>query len=286
MWADYHVHSEYSDDSTQKMTEQLDRALELGLDELCFTDHVDYGIKRDWDDPRGIVVKPGEPEKGIPPVPLANVDYPRYFAELSALQERYAGRIAVKKGLECGTQVITVAENEALVKKYADQLDFVLLSVHQVDNQEFWTGDFQRGRTQAQYNERYYREIYEVQRRFTGYSVLAHLDLIRRYDPQGDYPFPEVRDQVAEILSLAIRDGKGIEINTSSWHYGLADTTPAREILALYKDLGGRILTMGSDAHSTRYVGDHFADAAAILRGIGFTQYCTFDHREPVFHEL
>ena len=184
-------------------------------------------------------------------------------------------------------QVGTIPKYEALFEKYADKLDFVLLSIHQVENKEFWNQEFQQGRSQQEYNERYYQEMYDVMKNFKHYSVLAHLNLISRYDKQGKYPFAAIRDMVAEILKLAIADGKGIELNTSSWHYGLDDTMPARDILRLYKDLGGRILTIGSDAHSIRYLADHLEDARAILRDeIGMKEIYTFEDMEPMGHRL
>lgn len=288
MYADYHLHCEFSDDSREPMEAQIRRAIELGLDELCFTDHVDYGIKRDWSE-KDIQWRGGD-GMGTPidqMDPMANVNYPEYFAKIDRMRETYKGKVAIRKGLEFGVQTITVERYQRLYDNYADQLDFVLLSVHQVDNLEFWTQDFQRGKTQQEYNERYYQEIYAVQQAFKDYAVLAHLDHLVRYDKQGVYPFERVRDIVAEILRLAIEDGKGIEVNTSSWHYGLSDTQPSRAILRLYKDLGGRVITVGSDAHSTRYLADHVRDAYAILRDeIGFSEFCTFDHMEPVFHRL
>lgn len=176
---------------------------------------------------------------------------------------------------------------ERLFAKYQDELDFVLFSMHQVDNKEFWTQDFQRGRSQKEYNEAYYEEIFKTMKAFKHYSVLAHLDLLVRYDKAGRCPFENVRDLVAEILKQAIADGKGIEVNTSSWHYGLSDTQPSRDILHLYKDLGGRIITVGSDAHQTSYLADHIKDAYAILRDeIGFTEIATFEHMQPIFHKL
>lgn len=289
MKADYHLHCEFSDDSTEPMENQIGQAIAIGLDEICFTDHVDYGIKRDWDDPRGIEYRNGD---GISSPagcrdPIANVDYPNYFAKLHRMQEQYKGKITIKAGLEFGIQTITISDYEKLYNRYEDQLDFVLLSMHQVNNQEFWTGDFTRGRTQKEYNDAYYDEIYKVQQKFKNYSVLAHLDLLARYDPAGVYPFEMEKDRIAAILELAIKDGKGIEINTSSWHYGLADTQPSKKILRLYKDLGGEIITIGSDAHKKEFLGNHFADARRILRDeIGFTQFCTFDHMEPVFHPI
>ena len=126
-----------------------------------------------------------------------------------------------------------------------------------------------------------------MQQQFKNYSVLAHLDLLARYDPTGVYPFEKEEEKIAEILKLAIKDGKGIEINTSSWHYGLKDTQPSRKILKLYKDLGGKIFTFGSDAHKTEFLGDHFAEARKIVRDeIGIKEFCTFDHMVPTFHPI
>ena len=99
-----------------------------------------------------------------------------------------------------------------------------------MDDAEFWTGDFQRGRTQREYNDAYYNELLEVVSHYSGYSVLGHLDLIKRYDPAGIYPFEKNRDVIAEILTRAIADGKGIEVNTSSFRYGLPD------LQALHRD--------------------------------------------------
>ena len=288
MRADYHIHCEFSDDSRTPMEEQVERAIELGLDEICFTDHVDYGIKKDWDE-GNIEYRGGDGMSSSKEEmdPIANVDYPKYFEKLDRMREIYKGKITVKNGLEFGIQTITVDKFEKLFDRYKDILDFVLLSMHQVDNLEFWTQDFQRGRTQKEYNEKYYQEIYDVQKVFKNYSVLAHLDLLGRYDEQGFYPFELVEDMIAEILKLAIADGKGIEVNTSSWHYGLPDTQPSRKILRLYKDLGGKIITVGSDAHVTKFLADHLDDAYAILKDeIGFTEICTYDHMQPVFHKL
>jgi len=288
MYADYHVHSEFSDDSREPMEKQIERAIELGLDEICFTDHVDYGVKKDWNE-GDIQWRPGDGVNydACTPDPLANVNYPEYFAKLLRMKETYKEKISIRQGLEFGIQRITLDPFERLFDKYRDELDFVLLSVHQIDNLEFWQSGFQKGKTQKEYNELYYKEIYEIQKRFKHYSVLAHLDMIIRYDEQGIYPFENVEDIIAEILKLAIADGKGIELNTSSWHYGIKDTTPSRAILKLYKDLGGRIITIGSDGHSVRYLADHFQEGYRILKEeIGFREICTFDHMEPKFHLL
>lgn len=283
MRTDYHVHTEFSGDSDYPMEQVVQDAIALGLDEICFTDHVDYGIKRDWDDPAGILYckgGPGEPEN----LPLANVDYPRYEQRIQELQERYAGRIALKFGMEFGVQTHTIPQYQKLFAQYP--FDFIILSVHQVEDKEFWTQDFQTGRTQKEYTERYYAELLALVRQYHDYSVLGHLDLIARYDPAGSYPFEAIKPILTEILQTVIADGKGIEVNTSSHRYGLADLTPARDILRLYRELGGRILTIGSDSHKPAHLGAYIDQTKQELRELGFTEFCTFERMQPVFHSL
>ena len=153
-------------------------------------------------------------------------------------------------------------------------------------NQEFWNGTFQQGRTQDEYNMGYYEEMLRVAQRFDHWSVLGHLDLIKRYDQAGPWPDANARDIVAEILEEAIRRGKGIELNTSSIRYGLTDLTPSTELLRLYRDLGGRILTIGSDSHKPEHLGAHIPMMRERLKDIGFTEFCTFQDMEPMFHKL
>lgn len=276
MFADYHVHSEYSDDSTYPLEQVIRDAIGMGMDEICITDHVDYGIKKDWDAGEEIAYRGSQP--------LANVDYPRYMAALRDMQSRYGDRIRIRVGLEFGIQTHTIPQFRALLTRYP--LDFVILSIHQVENQEFWTQEFQHGRTQREYNERYYEELLAVVQQYQGYSVLGHLDLITRYDKQGVYPFERVRPLVEAILRRVIADGKGIEVNTSSHRYGLTDTTPSVAILQLYRELGGTILTIGSDSHAPAHLGTHIEEARALLRDLGFRQFCTFEQMQPVFHPL
>lgn len=274
MKTDYHVHTYYSDDSTTTMEDAVKNAILKQMDEICFCDHVDYGIKRDWDDPRGII-NDGERL-------YANVDYPKYVKEIGFLQEKYKGKIRIKMGMEFGMQEHTIKEFQKLYESY--NFDFIILSNHQVDNKEFWNGEFQKGKTQREYQEKYYDSLYKVISKYKNYSVLGHLDLIKRYDQVGLYPDEEAMDWIEPILKMVIQDGKGIEINTSSWQYGLTDTTPSRAILKKYLELGGKIITIGSDAHTTDRILDHEDDAKKILKEIGFKEYCTFDQMKPIFH--
>lgn len=274
MFADYHIHTEFSDDSVYKMEEVVKDAMTLGMDEICFTDHVDYGVKGDWDESSAV---PKQPED-------INVNYPLYTQQIRTLQEQYGHKISIKMGMEFGIQTHTIPKFETLFHRYP--FDFIILSVHQVDDQEFWTQDFQKGRTQAEYNERYYQELLNVVRIYKDYSVLGHLDMITRYDEQGVYPFEKVSDTIAEILKIVIADGKGIEVNTSSHRYGLNDLTPSRDILNLYKKLGGTVLTLGSDSHIPAHLGAYIEETKRELRAMGFETYCTFEGMQPVFHEM
>lgn len=277
MLADYHVHTAFSDDSAYPLEDVCRDAVARGLTEICITDHVDYGVKSDAGEPP-IRLENGEP--------VTNVDYPRYFAALEAARGQWAPELHVAHGLELGVQMCTLDAYRRLLDTWRDHMDFAILSIHQVDNREFWNGDFQRGRTQAEINDAYYQELLHVVGAFKDYAVLGHLDLIRRYDPFGAYPFERVRDLVAEILRAVIESGHGIEVNTSGIRYGLGCFQPADEVLALYRDLGGRIVTVGSDSHKPEHLGAHLTRAQDLLRSLGFTHVCTYRAWEPVFHRL
>lgn len=276
---DYHIHSWYSADSMVPMEQTVQDALRLGLAEICFTDHVDYGVKQDWQ-PLTLCYDPAD-KAGQP---LRNVNYPAYFAEVQRLQRQYAGRIAIRSGLEFGVQTHTIPLYEQLYARWP--MDFVILSCHQVEDTTFWDQRFQTGRTQQEYQQRYYEEILQVIRRYRGYSVLGHLDMIARYDKAGPYPFENIREVVTAILRQAIEDGKGLEVNTSCWRYGLSDLTPCRDILRLYRALGGEILTIGSDAHKPGHLGAHLQETIDALRALGFSAICTFQNGQPIFHDL
>lgn len=276
MLADYHVHTEFSDDSAYPMENVVKDAVRIGLDEICFTDHVDYGVKVDWDSEIKTSYRNGKP--------LANVNYPKYVEQIRKMQNLYGDKITIKMGMEFGMQMHTIPQFESLYGKYP--FDFIILSVHQVEDKEFWTQDFQRGRTQKEYNERYYEEILNLVNHYQNYSVLGHLDLIVRYDEMGIYPFQKVKNYVKEILKKVIAEGKGIEVNTSSHRYGLADTTPSKEILRLYYELGGRIITLGSDSHKPEHLGTYMKEAKELLNSIGFHEFCTYEKMQPIFHTL
>ena len=283
MRADYHVHTEFSDDSDYTMEKVVQDAIAMGLDEICFTDHVDYGIKKDWDEPGEMIYRKGgsgEPDE----MPLANVHYPTYYETFKEMRALYGDKVELKLGLEFGMQAHTIEKYEKLFERFP--FDFIILSVHEVEDKEFWTQDFQHGRTQKEYNERYYEELLYLVQHYHNYSVLGHMDLITRYDKAGTYPFEKLKLILTKILKTVIADEKGIEVNTSSHRYGLSDLTPSRNILKLYRELGGTIITIGSDSHKPEHLGAFIDETKQELKILGFKEFCTFDKMKPIYHQL
>lgn len=262
MLADYHIHTKHSNDSTYPMEDMVKQAIKLGLDEICITEHVDY-----FRDHSAYIV-----------------NYTEYIEEYNFLKEKYKNKINIKFGIEFGVQKHTIEEFERDFQKY--NFDFVILSNHQIDDVEFWTQDFQRGKSQLEYNCAYYEEIYEVISKYKNYSVLGHLDMIKRYDEYGILKDEVNEDIIKDILKLVIKDGKGIEVNTSCFRYKLPDITPSTTILEWYHELGGKILTIGSDSHEESHLGHKIEYVKEELKKMGFKEFCTFDKMKPIFHKL
>lgn len=279
MLADFHVHTEFSDDSVYPMEQVAADAFRLNLDALCFCDHVDYGVKPD----AGEQPLRFDPDNGKP---VTNVDYARYFPEVERVQGLFDGRLEIRAGLELGVQRHTVDQFERVLHTWGDQLDFCLLSVHQVGDKEFWNGEYQQGRDQDDIHRAYYDEMLAVMDAFDSYDSIAHLDLVRRYDPFGPMPFERVQDQVAAVLEHAIARGKAIELNTSSWRYGLDDIMPSSDVFRLYRDLGGSLVTLGSDSHRPDHLGAYLRAGQSMLREIGFAEFVTYERHVPRAHPL
>ena len=277
MLTDYHVHTAYSDDSNYPMEDVVKDAIRLNLDEIAFTDHVDYDVKPD----RNSNEMPPRFYNGLP---IVNVDYPAYFEEIAYLKEKYGQKIRIVAGLEFGVQVHTVERYEKLFSTWP--LEFVILSIHQVEDKEFWNQDFQRGLTQKEFQLRQYQELLDVVRLYKNYSVIGHIDSIKRYDQNLEFPFVQYRDILEEVFKIVIADGKGIEVNTSSERYGLPDFQPSTDILRLYRDCGGEIITVGSDSHKPKHLASYIKVARDHLRELGFSYTCSYEEMKPVFHSL
>ena len=277
---DYHLHTYYSDDSNYPMEDLVLDAINIGLNEICITDHYDFDTKQDW---KKDLNSYNYLEKvGLPPM---NVKCPAYFIELNKLKEKYKDRITILRGMEFGMQTHTIKKFEELYKKYP--MDFIILSCHEIDNKEIWLQQYQDGKTQLGYNRGYYNEILNIIRQYKNYSVLGHLDMIVRYDLNGECRFELVEDIVREILKKVINDGKGIEINTSCYRYKLHDLTPNKNILLAYKELGGKILTIGSDSHKKDSLcNSKIKETLSIIKDLGFDYICTYRNMKPTFNKI
>lgn len=262
---DYHTHSSFSDDCSTPMKDMIEAACSLGLKEIAITDHYD----------------PDYPDTDYP----FDLSFSSYHNALNETKEIYKKDIKVIKGIEIGIQLgdtLKKCYNEVLSFHY----DFVLGSFHCAEGFELYKKGFFENRTINESYTAFYNYMLESLKVFDDYDVLGHFNIIDRYSSQ----IPEANhymDIIESILKIIIAKGKGIEINTSSFRYGMGDrTTPSQEILQLYKDLGGEIITIGSDAHKTRDVGYKLDYAQQMIKTVGLRYLTTFDQRIPNFIKL
>lgn len=243
---------------------------------------MDFEIRPDWDeyraDPSCAPIIDGQPS--------INVDYERYFPTIAEARDRFAGELTVKTGMEFGVQSHTIGRFDELFERFAGEWDFTILSIHQVGNQEFWNGTFQQGRTQDEYNMGYYEEMLRVAQRFDHWSVLGHLDLIKRYDQAGPWPDANARDIVAEILEEAIPPRQGHRaqhvvhpLRTHRPHPEHRTAAPVPRLGRAHPHDWQRL----AQARTPRRAHPHDARAP---KDIGFTEFCTFQGMEPMFHKL
>ena len=269
--ADYHMHSHHSGDSKAPMEEMIKDSIEKGLSEICFTEHLDL------DYPEYPDLKPDTFE----------LDIPSYSKELFSMKEKYKNRIAIRYGIEIGMQSHLSEKNLEFAR--ADDFDFIIASQHLVNRRDPFYPDFWDGDTVQGIFDRFFDETYENITKFTDFDVLGHLDYIARYVPKGDttYSYERFADRIDRILIRLIENGKGLDINSKVLAY--SDTlmpNPHPDVLKRFKELGGSIITFGSDAHSPGKVACGFDKLREIAICAGFTQYYTFEKRKPIAHEL
>jgi histidinol-phosphatase (PHP family) len=166
--------------------------------------------------------------------------------------------------------------------------DFVIGSSHTVNGKNPYYREFFEEETEESAILKYFESILENVKNITNYCVYGHLDYIMRFCPKQNHDFKlsDYYDLFSEILKTIVNNEKGIEVNTSGLRYGLKYPRPHPEILKLYKQLGGEIITIGSDSHSPETVGFAFYFVTDLLKSIGFKYYSTFKAMRPDFHLL
>ena len=270
MYSDFHLHSRFSGDSEEDPENIVKRAIELGMESICITDHQDL----DYPFIPGVTLQP-----------VFEIDPDEYFRCWRGLKEKYEGRIDIRTGLEAGIEPHTYEEQMRRTKQVP--FDFIINSCHVVTRKLCYFPDFfaQYG---TQKGMRMYLEcVYNNVCTFTNFDVVGHIDFLLRYAPEKETYNPEVNMDITEkILKKVTEDGKGIEANSAGFRNGLASPNPCLGILKQYKALGGEIITIGSDAHTHADVGANFRETGDVLKDAGFKYYCTFKERRPEFHRL
>ena len=266
MYYDFHLHTSFSSDSQAPMESMIQRGIALGLPGICFTEHMDLDFP------------PGELN--------FLVDLPAYEKTCRELKEKYADTISVFFGLEMGLQPHLKKEIPTLAT--SSDFDFLIGSVHVADRLDPYKKDFYEGRTQYQAYHRYFEVVLENLKTFSCFDTCGHIDYVVRYGPEKnkDYSYRAYRDILAEILKTLIEKGIGLECNSAGFKYGLGHPNPTEDILTRYRELGGEILTLGSDGHTPEHMAYDFPKMGELLKACGFRYYTIFKKRKPEFIKL
>lgn len=267
--ADYHVHSRFSGDSKEEPENIIKQAMNLGLDTLCFTDHMDYEY---WYEPAGVF----------------EVDVPKYFENLLQLKEKYAGKFDVRIGIELGLRdepdLLEPVRERYRNLVTENPFDFVIGSTHQMVYVDPVYPEFWENRTQREGMEMYFTSGLKNIVNHDFFDTYGHLDYLIRYasGDKSQYTYRDYADLIEPMLKELISRGKALEINSKGLtpSYGTDATNPGREVLVRYRELGGELITIGSDAHVAEGVALYFNKVERMLTEIGFRYYAVFENRK------
>ncbi|MDO4189673.1 MAG: histidinol-phosphatase HisJ family protein [Lachnospiraceae bacterium] len=269
--SDFHIHSSNSGDSETKLQAQIESAISKGIKHLCITEHMDFDYPlppKGYEDETCNFILDGE----------------TYFSEYNQMKHLLCSdEFHLYFGVELGLQLHVNDMNKDFVNKYP--FDFVIASSHVFDNSDPYFPPFWEGKNELDILRRYFESIYENICNYDDFDIYGHLDYIIRYgkDKGKNFKYSLFSDEIDSILKKLIEMGKGIEINTGGLKNGLKYPNPNPEILKRYKELGGEIITVGSDAHTPEYVGYKFDVALNLLLDCGFNYITIFKDRKPIF---
>ncbi len=257
--ADSHTHTSFSFDSQTPAEKMVQRAAELGIKHYTITDHLEINMEETHD----------SAQKGA-----------KIFPEI---KEKYKDKINLHFGIELGQALHDKELSEKILSDY--DFDFVIGSLHNLKGEEdFYFLDY----TRLDCDEllrRYFSELLELAR-WDGFDVLGHITYPLRYIC-GKYgieiDMKKYSDAVDEVFKTVINNGKGIEINSSGLFTEIKKTSPDLPLVKRYRELGGKIITVGSDAHTQDRVGAGIRDAIETARAAGFNEICYYEKRKPIF---
>ncbi len=264
MRADQHIHSNFSKDAESTPEEMAQGAVEKGLSLISFTDHYDKD-DLDWGDE--FIFDTGD-----------------YFTRMNEVKEAYRDQIKIRIGIELGLQPYLSDFYHTLVLEHP--FDLVIGSVHSVAREEIATGHIFEGRADEEaYHQILQEMIEDVKVSAADFDVLGHLDYMTRYGKSKEpvYTYDRFADEIDTILRLLVDNGKGLEVNTSGLKYGLPYMHPHMDVLKRYRELGGEIVTVGSDAHAPDEIAYDFDRIFDVLEACGFQYYAEFTKRVPNF---
>lgn len=266
--ADYHTHSRISPDASFSMEEMAEAALAAGMDEICFTDHL-------------------EPVLWNSTTLRGPYDWAALTAEFERAKAAVGDRIVMRLGLELGDACWSISHTETLMED-APPLDFIIGSVHLLPERYGVMDlyDFDPKTEEEAYDgvAAYLEQVGKMVS-WGKFDVLGHLTLPQRYlnENRGwELSFDRFEAEMTDILRSLVERGLGLEVNTNRGNTPLPDG----KWLRLYRELGGEAVTLGTDAHTLEFVGRAVREGQELLRQCGFRRFCTFERRRPVWHSL
>ncbi len=259
---DYHIHSHVSFDSKCPPEEYLRAAKNAGLQEICFTDHYDFNdIFREKQD-------------------LFTID-----AYRSAYDGLKSNKVTVRRGVEFGLTPWNQPELKDLLNAY--DFDFIMGSVHYAGGYDPYGKEFWLHNGMDTAFEKYLLQTLECVKVHEDFDVLGHLNYVCKsaHNPtKKPLYYADYLDICDEIMKILVQKGKGMEINTSGVDR-VGDFLPSLDFLKRFKELGGEIVTVGSDSHNSDRIGQYIDKALSMAKEV-FGHVCTFDKRNPIFHKL
>ena len=254
---DYHMHSNVSFDAKDTGLAMALAAKERGLKEICFTDHIDY----------------------TPEMDMA-FDTAVYNAAYDGLE---VPGMLIRRGMEFG---LTPDNAEQLkIDLGRRHFDFVLGSVHLVEGEDIYMEPYWANKSYDEAVRRNLETTLECVRVHEDYDVLGHLTYIAKCGANPRHELIRYEDHKSimdEIMRELVKREKGMEVNTSGIDR-CGGPLPTMDYFRRFYELGGRIVTVGSDAHDTARAGQYTHEMTAELKKI-FGYVCTFEDRRPIFH--
>lgn len=279
---DCHTHTQFSMDSEADIGLCVKQAAELGLAAYAVTDHCECNA---W---YGREHYSAEEQKLRDSFDYA-ADFENSVTAVTALKEKYAGKLELICGVELG-QILQ--DKTAAEKVNSDsRVDFIIGSLHQVlGEKDFYYIDYEQITMDDIYDllERYFKELREMCRTELFDSV-GHITYCLRYMKQRHGICPDISrfdDIIADSFRDLARNGRGIEINTSGLRQGFGDCFPDLKYVKLFRDMGGEIITIGSDSHTVEDIAANSADGIRLAEAAGFSRIACFKKRKPYFIDI